>query len=102
MAFYKLYIERKATPERYIPTWEFGGEMFIKETGKWVLMSYKCPARLSDLFLENPNLLERKELEGKSGAKYFGYRLRPGVQVRDIVDPNVREFYEVVKRNEVN
>lgn len=100
MVFYKLYIERRKDPLRYVPAWEFGGEMFVKEKGLWVLMSYKCPTRLTELYQENPNLLERSEIVGKSGSKYFGYRFRENCQPKDIVDKGLREFYQVIKRNE--
>ncbi len=100
MVFYKLYSAFREDAERFVPAWEFGGEMFIKELGKWVLMSYKCPTRLTDLFQENPTLLERKEVMGKSGSTYFAYRFRPGVSRADIQDESIRELYDRVKFNE--
>lgn len=93
-AFYKLWKEKKGGSSRFIPTWEFLGEMLIKELNEWVLMSYKCPTRLTDLFQENPSLLERKMLEGKSGAQYYGYRLRPGATPKDIKDEIILSFYK--------
>lgn len=99
MALYKLRAERAIDPTRFVATWEFGGEMLIKELGTWVLMSYKCPARLSDIFLQNPTLLEREEIVGKSGAKYFGYRLRLHVTPNDIVDTKLKSFYDKITQN---
>lgn len=97
MAFYKLYKARKETPERYLATWEFLGEMQIPELNEWVLMSYKCPTRLTDLYQEN-TMLEREMIHGKSGASYFGYRLKINVGVLDIKDYKIREFYKLIKQ----
>lgn len=97
MVFYKLYSARAEDPERFLPTWEFLGEMFVKELNEWVLMSYKCPTRLTDLFQQNPTLLERKLIKGKSGAEYFGYRFREGVGSADIKDSRILKFYQKIK-----
>ena len=96
-AFYKLYSSWSENKDRYVPLWEFLGEMYIKPINVWVLMSYKCPTRLSDLYNENPNLLERTLITGKSGSTYFGYRFRIGVSPDDIQDPKIREFYKLIK-----
>ena len=93
MAFAKLYVEYRANKERFVPAYECIGEMSIKNINRDVFMSYKCPTRLTDLFLENPNMLERQLIVGKSGAKYFGYRFRIGVKESDIVDEKLRKFY---------
>lgn len=106
-AFYKLlseYRQEKKAAEladraenhRYIPTWEFGGEMLIKELNEWVLMTYKCPTRLTDLYQENPTLLERELLTGKSGAHYYGYRIRSGAGAADIKDSRILDFYRKI------
>lgn len=96
-AFYTLYSAFKAEPERYIPTFEFVGEMEIPELGVWVLRSYKCPTRLTDIFQENPRLLERRLITGKSGAKYYGYRFAAGVTSACIDDPTLQDFYKLIK-----
>ncbi len=96
-AFYKLYESFKANPERFVPTWEFLGEMYVKELDKWVMLSYKCPTRLTDIFQENPDLLERKEIRGKSGANYYGYRFKLGASPANIKDPIIKKFYERLK-----
>ena len=75
MVLYKLMKEHLKNKIRFVPAWEFGGEMKISEIGEWVLMSYKCPTRLTDLFQEHPELLEREMVSSKSGAKYYAYRL---------------------------
>lgn len=98
MAFYKLYEERKKNPDRYIPTWEFGGEMEIKELGVWVLMSYKCPTRLTDIYQENPGLFERTLIKGKSGAEYYAYRFTKDASLDLIRDPKLVEFYKLIKK----
>lgn len=108
-AFYTLYDEfRRAkalpTPEermdafRFVPTFEFVGEIHIPELGIWVLRSYKCPTRLTDIFQENPRLLDRHLITGKSGAKYYGYRFKKDVTPECIEDPILREFYGKIKK----
>ena len=67
LEYLKLY------PDRFIPAWEFVGEKFIPSLG-WVLMSYKVPARLSDLYKQNK--VDRKLVKGKSGTSYYAYKLR--------------------------
>lgn len=99
MVFYKLYIERVKDPERYVPTWEFGGEMFIKELNEWVLMSYKCPTRLTELIQDNPSLIERDVIKGKSGAEYYGYRFKEGCSMDDISDQSLKDFYRLIKNH---
>lgn len=93
MAFAKLYQANKAGDCRFIPTYEFVGEMMIKNLNTWVMMSYKCPTRLTDLYLEN-SLLERELITGKSGVKYYGYRIKSGANVVDIKDPIILKFYQ--------
>lgn len=100
-AFYVLYREHRNDPDRYVPAWEFGGEMQIPELNKWVLMSYKCPARLTDLFQENPGLLERELITGKSGSTYYGYRLAHNTTPAAIRDPHIRAFYQKIKAEHV-
>lgn len=95
IAFYKLWEERRKDKDRYVPTWEFGGEMDIK--GKWVLMSYKCPARLSDIMNENEGLLERKLMRGRSGSNYFTYRISQSATKENIKDISLIEFYNTIK-----
>jgi len=56
---------------RYMSAYEFVGEKMID--GIWHLLSYKSPARLSDLF--NEGLVERRQVTGKSGAKYYAYKI---------------------------
>lgn len=100
MAFYKLYEERKKDPERYVAIWEFVGEIFIKPTNKWELMSYTCPHRVFEVYQENPDLIERKMLIGKSGAHYYGYRLNINVSVEYIKDEKLKDFYKLIKTND--
>lgn len=102
MVFYKLLTEAKKDRSRFVPAWEFGGEMYISELDTWVLMSYKCPTRLTDIYQENPGLLEREIIEGKSGASYYGYRLNSETDSFNyfeqfITDPRLSSFYQKVK-----
>jgi hypothetical protein len=62
----------KQNQHRFMPAWEFVGEKHVPGVG-WVLLSYKTPARLSDLY--NDGLVERKLVRGKSGTSYYAYKL---------------------------
>ena len=96
-AFYKLYKEFKEDPKRYVAIWEFVGEIYVEPINKWVLMSYTCPHRVFEVYSENPGLIERKMLQGKSGSSYYGYRIREGVTVDDIEEDTLREFYALIR-----
>lgn len=62
----------KERPNEFTPAWQFVGEKYTKRYG-WIFMSYKAPARLSQLYKEG--LVERKKVKGKTGSKYFAYKL---------------------------
>ena len=62
----------KQNKDKWLPTWAFVGEKYID--GKWYLLSYKVPARLSDLYKEG--LVDRKLIRGKSGSYYYAYRYK--------------------------
>jgi len=107
-AFYTLYdayrrakalptAEERIEAFRFLPTFEFVGEIHIPELGVWVLRSYKCPTRFTDLYQENPRLLDRKLITGKSGAKYYGYRFSKDVNEDCIEDKVIKDFYRLIK-----
>lgn len=98
MVFFKLHQEFYKNPNRYVPTWEFGGEMYMPKLKTWVLMSYKCPTRLTDIYQENPGLLERELVKGKSGAEYYAYRIAKGALGVSIRDIKLVDFYKKIER----
>ena len=95
--FYKLYKARLENKEKYVPIWEFLGEILVEERGEWVFMSYKCPTRLTDIYQENPGLLEREYITGRSGAMYYGYRFPERVTTDLIKDPKLLSFFNSIK-----
>ena len=97
MFFYILYKSYKENPEVFIPAWRFIGELYIPELKRTFFMSYKCPANGVNLFFENPGLVERRLTTGKSGAKYFEYRIAPNPSKEKIKDENILEFYKLIK-----
>lgn len=96
--FYKLYVAFKEDPTRWVPAWEFVGEILVKETGKWALMSYKTPANGAGIFFDNPGLIERQRVTGRSGAKYFAYRIAPFPSESKMKDDKLLAFYRKIKR----
>lgn len=94
--FYQLYLARKENPEQYIPIWKLIGEVYVPAYGVWGFVSYEVSARMSELFRYNPNLFERKQIVGKSGAKYYAYRISLHVKPDDIKQPDLKEFYSRV------
>lgn len=97
--FYVLYKSYFEDPEVYVPTWKFLGELHVKELNKYFFMSYKTPANGVNLFFENPGLVERRITTGKSGAKYFEYRIAPNPTSDKIKDENILEFYKLIKKS---
>lgn len=95
--FYKLYQAYKENQDRWVSTWEFVGEMFIKELNEWVLMSYKTPTNGLNIFFKNPGLVQREWFKGKSGSHYYQYRFAPGVNATLIKDKDMLEFYTLIK-----
>lgn len=102
LAFYVLYKAMKETPYEYVPAWKCVGEIYVEELGKWEMMSYKCPTRLTDIYQENPDLLERTVIVGKSGAHYYGYRIRQSVSPYDIKDKKLSMFRSMIRRARLN
>lgn len=96
--FYRLLKNRNEEGNVFIPVHQFMGEIFVPEFDKWGYVSYECSARLSEMFRDNPGLLAREYITGKSGAKYYGYRIHREATAEKIVDPDLRKVYEAVKR----
>lgn len=96
--FYKLYQSYKENKERWVSAWEFVGEMYVKELDQWTLMTYKTPANGIKIFFDNPRLIERQRITGKSGAKYYQYRFKSGVDASCIDDPDLLKFYNLIKK----
>lgn len=99
LVFYKLYTAFKEDPKRWVPAWEFVGEICVKEVGgKWALMSYKTPANGVAIYFENPGLIERQRTRGKSGAVYYEYRIAPFPREEKIKDARLLAFYRKIKK----
>lgn len=101
--FYQLYKVRKdpKRKEDYIPIWQLIGEVYVPEIGVWCFVSYEVSARMSELYKVNPSLFERKQVVGKTGAKYFAYRLSLTANVEKIVDMELRKFYQRIKSKDI-
>ena len=97
MVFYILWKAFRENPDQYVPAWKFLGEIYIKEMDKHVFASYKCPANGVNIFFENPGLIERRITVGKSGAKYFEYRIAPDPSIEKIKDEKLLKFYKIIK-----
>lgn len=98
--FYMILKAYYENPGEFVPAWKFVGELFVEELNEWFFMSYKCPANGVNVYFENPDLIERRETVGKTGAKYFEYRIAPNPSINKIVDPEIKKFYIKIKRNE--
>ena len=91
--FFILYKNLKSDdPEKYIPVWQFMGEVYCEAVGKWGFVSHECSARASELKKDNPELIQRKHIVGRSGAKYYGYRINPWVTKEMINDQKLRDL----------
>jgi len=97
--FYVLWQAHKQDPDAYVPAWKFVGELYLKELDEWFFMSYKCPANGVQIYFDNPGLIERRETVGKTGAKYFEYRMTLAPTLSMIQDQDLRQFAEkIIKR----
>lgn len=99
-AFYILWKAYKENPEQFVPTWKFVGEIYIEELNHWFFMSYKGPTNGLTIYFDNPKLFERKHVEGRSGAKYYEYKIKTDDIENAIEDPDLLEFYNLLKRYE--
>ncbi len=84
--FYQLYKSRIKDPEVYIPIWLLIGEIYVEELGIWGFVRYEVSARMSELYKD------------KTGAKYYAYRIAWEVLPGDIVDPDLKKFYIIIKK----
>jgi Asp-tRNA(Asn)/Glu-tRNA(Gln) amidotransferase B subunit len=73
------------------------GEIYCIELGLWGFVSYEVSARMSEMFKTNPSLFQRTMMRGKTGAKYYGYRISPDVQPYMIHDEDLKDFYKKIK-----
>lgn len=80
----------------WIPAWKFVGEIDIPELGTTFFMSYKCPANGVDVFHKNPGLIERERVTGKSGARYYQYRIAQPLNEDLIQEADMKEFYQLI------
>lgn len=97
--FYLLYKRFKEKNDAYLPVFELMGETYVAEANKWAYVSYECSARASEIMTENPGLLQRQKMRGKSGAKYYGYRLNPQPRIELIRDQSLLAFYRRISGN---
>jgi hypothetical protein len=67
-----IYTLLSEKPDEYLPVWWFIGEKYSKSLGKWVFLSHRGPARLTELYQEG--LIDRKRVKGKTGAYYYSYK----------------------------
>lgn len=95
--FYMLLAAWRRDKTEYVPAWKFVGELYIEELDEWFFMSYKCPANGVNIYFENPGLIQRRETKGRSGSKYFEYRL-DDPSIAKIVDTDLRNFYLKIKQ----
>lgn len=101
VVFYLLYESFKKDPKAYVPIHAFAaGDVLIKPLHRWAFASYKTPARVTEIYYENPGLLDRRKVRGKSGARYFEYRITffsPTPRENLIKDEILRNFYNKIK-----
>lgn len=95
--FYILWKAFKENPQQFIPAWRFVGELHIKELNTWFFMSYKCPTNGLEIYNKNPQLIERRKTTGKTGARYYEYRIAPNPSSSRILDADLLAFYKKLK-----
>ena len=104
--FYLLYKQHKQDPQVYINVFDLMGETYCKELGIYGFVSHECSARMSKLFDENKNrrtmerLFERKYMHGRSGSKWYAYRLNLHPSKDLIISDDLVSFYAALKANQ--
>lgn len=97
-AFYILYGLSKKDPEAYhAPSVVDVGDVHVAELNEWVFTTWKTPTRLTDIYQQNPLLLERTEARSRAGTKYYRYRVSVNAKPEFIKDPQLRTFYERIR-----
>lgn len=91
--FWILYKRFKEKNFEYVPVHEFMGEVYCEPLHQWGYVSYECSARASEIVKENPGLIQRTTIRGKSGALYYGYRINPEARPHLIQDEKLGAFY---------
>lgn len=94
---YILYKQHNENWELFIPPSAVDrGDLLIEELNMWVFTTWKTPARLTDIFQDNPDLLQRVQVKSKSGSKYYKYRLHENFTPMLIVEKPLREFFDAI------
>lgn len=103
--FYRMYSEHRKDKQRtpfplkeLIPVHGFMGEIYAEELDLWGYVSYEVGARISELYGDNPGLFYRDMITGKSGAKYYGYRIADDAHPNMIRDPKLKAIYEKCRK----
>lgn len=96
--FYQLYKQRQQNPDKLVPVWQMIGEVYCPDVSKWGFVSYEVSARCSEMFKENPGMLDRQYMRGRTGARYYGYRFHPDVSIDKIKEPDLLNFYKIIKK----
>lgn len=94
---YILFKEHQKNREAYhAPSIVDVGDVYVEELGKWVFTTWKTPARLTDIFQDNPDLLQRVLVKSKAGSKYYKYRLNLNFIPELIKDAKLKEFFSAI------
>lgn len=97
-AFYILYKSFKEDKDRWVSPSEVDvGDVFIPELGDYIFTTWKTPARLSEMYAENPELLDRISCKSKAGSNYYKYRIARGASIDRIKNKKLLEFYKAIK-----
>lgn len=94
--FWTLYKRFKAKDASYVPVHQLMGEVFCEQLNRWGYVSYEVSARASEMIKDNPGLIMRTWLSGRSGAKYYGYRFSPDANANLIKDEKLLVFYRSI------
>lgn len=93
--FYHLFINKR-TNNDYMPVYSFMGEVYMEPLNTWGFISHKVGARVWDVYDENRRLIERIKITGKSGARYYAYRIREDATRESIDDPKLLQLYDIL------
>lgn len=94
---YLLFQQHKIDREVYLPPSAVDvGDVLIEPLNIYVFTTWKTPARLTDIYQDNPDLLQRIQVKSRSGSNYYKYRLNINFIPELIKDKKLKTFFEYI------
>lgn len=97
VVFYRLLEELKGA-KNWIPAWAIPGEVYIEELRQHGFVSYEGFVRMYEVYSMNPGMVERRKVQGRSGAQYYEYRISSRSALTKMREPALIDFYNSIRK----